>query len=311
MTLNDALIVCAPALEPTPRFSDVTVLLKGGELSAYNGNLACWAPIPNHYGPVALSAPRLKTVWSPSATMSVANAFTTITRGKTRYRLAQKPTAEIIMPPQIEGGTIFPENLRRAVKYAMTFMSSNAIHLWANAVTITFRGVITTNNQILAKVPIESPFSVQLPPWALTVLFSRDELPLFAYTENTIKFEYSDGAIIQAQKLDVEMPDKFFDLADSLTPALIPIGNILADLQEVNNIGGRFCQFSSDGTITVDGENGEQAQTMTEIQGQFKMSLGTAELVFGVATHIGFDNPTKLKFYDAKTGLIGIAVGAT
>jgi len=310
MTLNDALIVCAPALEPTPRFSDVTVLLKDGELSAFNGNLACWAPIPSHYGPVALSAPRLKTVWAAHATMSVATAFTTITRGKTRYRLSQKPINEIIMPPQIEGGVIFPDNLRRAVKYAMTFMSSNAIHLWANAVTITFRGVITTNNQILAKVPIESPFSVQLPPWALTVLFSRDELPLFAYTENTIKFEYSDGAIIQAQKLDVEMPDKFFDLADSLTPALVPIGNVLADLQEVNNIGGRFCKFDQ-GLLSVDGENGELAETTTEIMGQFKMNLGTAELVFGVATHVGFDDPTKLKFYDAKTGLIGIAVGAT
>ena len=310
MTLNDALIVCAPALEPTPRFSDVTVLLKDGELSAYNGNLACWAPIPSHYGPVALSAPRLKTVWANNATMSVANAFTTIIRGKTRYRLAQKPINEIIMPPQIKGGTIFPDNLRRAVKDAMVFMSSNAIHLWANAVTITFRGVITTNNQILAKVPIESPFSVQLPPWALAVLFSRDELPLFAYTENTIKFEYSDGAIIQAQKLDVEMPDKFFDLADTLTPALVPIGNVLADLQEVNNIGGRFCKFDQ-GNLSVDGENGELAETTTEIMGQFKMNLGTAELVFGVATHVGFDDPTKLKFYDAKTGLIGIAVGAT
>jgi hypothetical protein len=242
--------------------------------------------------------------------MSVANMFTTISRGKTRYRLAQKPVNEIIMPSQIEGGTLFPDNLRRAVKYAMTFMSSNAIHLWANAVTITKRGVITTNNQILAKVPIESPFSVQLPPWALTVLFSRDELPLFHYTENTIKFEYLDGAIIQAQKLDVEMPDKFFDLADSLTPAMVPISNVLADLQEVNNIGGRFCKFDQ-GTLTVDGENGEQAETSTEIMGQFKMNLGTAELVFGVATHVGFDDPTKLKFYDARTGLIGIAVGAT
>jgi hypothetical protein len=310
MNLDQALIVCAPALEPTPRFSDVTVLLQNGELSAFNGNLACWAPIPVHYGPVALSAPRLKTVWAANATMSVATAFTTISRGKTRYRLAQKPINEIAMPPKLEGGVLFPDNLRRAVKIAMTFMSSNAIHLWANAVTITFRGVITTNNQILAKVPIESPFSVQLPPWALTVLFSRDELPLFHYTENTIKFEYSDGAIIQAQKLDVEMPDKFFDLADSLTPAIVPIGNVLADLHEVNNIGGRFCKFDQ-GTLSVDGENGELAETTTEIMGQFKMNLGTAELVFGVATHVGFDDPTKLKFYDSKTGLIGIAVGAT
>jgi hypothetical protein len=310
MNLDQALTVCAPALEPTPRFSDVTVLLKDGELSAFNGNLACWCPIPTHYGPVALSAPRLRTVWASNATMSVANAFTTITRGRTRYRLAQKPVNEIIMPPQIEGGTIFPDNLRRAVKYAMTFMSENAIHLWANAVTITFRGVITTNNQILAKVPIESPYSVQLPPWALTVLFSRDELPLFHYTENTIKFEYSDGAIIQAQKLDVEMPDKFFDLADSLSPTIIPVHNVLADLQEVNNIGGRFCRFDQ-GTLSVDGENGELAETSTEIMGQFKMSIKTAELVFGVATHVGFEDPTKLRFYDSKTGLIGIAVGAT
>jgi hypothetical protein len=311
MNLDQALTVCAPALEPTPRFSDVTVLLKGGELSAFNGNLACWCPIPSHYGPVALSAPRLRTVWGPTATMSVANAFTTITRGRTRYRLAQKPVTEIIMPPQIDGGVVFPDNLRRSVKYAMTFMSENAIHLWANAVTITSSGVITTNNQILAKVPIETPFSVQLPPWALTVLFSRDELPLFHYTENTIKFEYSDGAIIQAQKLDVEMPDKFFDFANNLTKAIIPIGDILADLNEVNNIGGRFCQFSPDGTITVDGENGEQAQTSTELQGQFKMSIKTAELVFGVATHVSFDDPTKLRFYDSRTGLMGIAVGAT
>jgi hypothetical protein len=310
VNLDQALTVCAPALEPTPRFSDVTVLLQNGELSAFNGNLACWCPIPTHYGPVALSAPRLRTVWGPSATMSVANAFTTITKGRTRYRLAQKPVTEIIMPPKIEGGTIFPDNLRRAVKYAMTFMSENAIHLWANAVTITNSGVITTNNQILAKVPIEAPFSVQLPPWALTVLLSRDELPLFHYTENTIKFEYSDGAIIQAQKLDVEMPDRFFDLANDLMPATVPVHNVLADLQEVNNIGGRFCNFNQ-GTLSVDGENGELAETSTEIMGQFKMSIKTAELVFGVATHVGFEDPTKLRFYDSKTGLIGIAVGAT
>lgn len=310
MNLSEALTICSPALEPTPRFSDVTVLLKDGELSAFNGNLACWAPIPLYYGPVALSAPRLKTVWKPISNMSVANAFTTITNGKTRYRLAQKPFENIIMPPKIEGGVIFPDSLRWAVKHAMTFMSENAIHLWANAVTITETGVITTNNQILAKIPMVTPFHVQLPPWALTVLFSRNELPLFHYTENTIKFEYSDGAILQAQKLDVEMPDKFFDLADSLTKAIVPIGDILADLNEVNNIGGRFCQFNQ-GTLTVDGENGEQAETTTEIMGQFKMSLKTAELVFGVATHVSFDDPTKLRFYDAKTGLIGIAVGAT
>jgi hypothetical protein len=310
MNLHEALTVCAPALEPTPRFSDVTVLLKDGELSAFNGNLACWAPIPTHYGPVALSAPRLKTVWVNGATMSVANAFTTIIRGKTRYRLAQKPIDQIIMPPRVEGGVLFPDDLRRAVKYAMTFMSENAIHLWANAVTITHTGVITTNNQILAKVPIVSPFQIQLPPWALTVLFSRDELPLFQYTENTIKFGYSDGAILQAQKLEVEMPEKFFDLADSLTKTIVPIGDILADLNEVNNIGGRFCQFNQ-GLLTVDGENGELAETSTEIMGQFKMSLKTAELVFSVATHVGFDDPTKLRFYDARTGLIGIAVGAT
>lgn len=310
MNLDQALTVCAPALEPTPRFSDVTVLLKDGELCAFNGNLACWAPIPPHYGPVALSAPRLTKVWGNEATMSVANAFTTIIKGKSRYRLSQKPFDHIIMPPQIDGGVVFPEDLRRAVKYAMTFMSANAIHLWANAVTITNDGVITTNNQILAKVPIPSPFQIQLPPWALTVLFSRQELPLFAYTENTIKFEYMDGAILQAQRLDVEMPEKFFDLANSLTPARVPIGDVLADLQEVNNIGGRFCKFDQ-GTLSVDGENGELAETTTEIMGQFKMSLGTAELVFSVATHVGFDDPTKLKFYDAKTGLVGIAVGAT
>jgi hypothetical protein len=313
--LTSALAALAPALKPTPRFVEVIVLLKDGEIQAFNGTTYSWCPIPEYYGPVALSAEKLQKVWSEQCTMSVAEKFTTITKvkagGKTRYKLSQKYVGDVFFPPRIEGGRLFPSWLKDAIKAARVFMSENALHLWANAIMIHPTGVIATNNQILVKIPVANNFGpILLPPWALDILFSTDQLPYFSFNDNTIRFDYENGAVLQAQRLEVELPDKFIDFANSLTPASIPVGDIAADLEDVGMIGGRFCTFDNY-TLTVDGSNGESAVTETEIAGSFKMNVQTAQLVFSVATHIDFrDAPHRLRFSDNRTGLVGIATGA-
>ena len=312
LSLTQALSALSPALESTPRFAEIAVLIHPGIISCYNGNLSGWANVNEQYGPVALHATKLVKVWGDNAKMNVAEAFTTIIKGKTKYRLSQKELSEVVIPPMLRGGQLISSDLRKAVNFASKFMSTNALHLWAHGVTITNSGVLATNNQVLVKVPIITDIEVTLPPWAITALNIFDDLPIMAFDERAIKFSYSNGVSLQAQRFAAEMPIKFSEMSEALVAATEPVSGMSEALQEVNKIGGRFCSLDNY-TLTVDGDNGEQAKTEIDIDGTFRMNLSTAELVFSHANYVGFEEaPQKLRFSGSHDTMpfIGIATGA-
>jgi hypothetical protein len=310
LTLTEALAAIAPALKPTPYFDNVNVLLNGNTIQAYNGQLYTSAKLDHDHGHVALNAERLKGIWTEDCAMSIAEQYTTIIKGKSRYRLLMQDLNKMVFPNQIpRTGFIIPDALRKAIYLSGKFISTNALHLWSNAVTIMPRGVISTNNQILVRVEYVSNIqNLTLPKWAMDAL-SDGPLPIMSWNDNSILFEYPNGVAIQAQKLEAELPEAFLSLADSLVPATQLIGTAKEDLEEVKRVDGRFVVIK-DGHMTVDVDGGEQAVTETSLKGEFKGNVNTLTQAFEVATRVSFeDAPTRLRFSNDE--LVGIAMGAT
>ncbi len=306
LPLEKALVAINPAIISTPRFQEVNVLLADGLLQAWNGFTSGQAPIDHSYGPVLLNARKLVTNFTSTSKLTVAEQFATVKRGKTTVRLLKQPMDQFIMPPPIPTGKIMREEIIDAIIAASKFMSENALHLWANAVALTDRFAAATNNQILVKVPVHSPFHLTIPKWVIDA-FDRNIDTYLSYSDTSIRLEYPNGVSIQAQMIEGNMPEKMFELCDTIKLATHLVGDAKSELEDISRIGGRFIEIS-DGVMSCTADSGERSETETDLVGTVKMAKTTLELVLSVATHMDFKDNVAT-FLDARTGLRGIAMG--
>jgi hypothetical protein len=310
MNLFLALKALAPALTATRRFVTVTAILKDGFLSAYNGEIVGRAPITMNQE-VMVNAERLVKVWQEDSWMGVGEKQVTIRSGKAKFKL-NRLHDDLPSPPFVEnqseiGLTVLQ---REAILLAAKFASTNAAHPWACGVSIGPSGLIATNNQTLVHVPCELDCpAMTLPFWAVNLL-NRDFLPpKMSANENMIKFTWADGVILQAQRLAVDMPEQVFQLAGHLTEAtdLVDLAPLLKELDKLDSY---LCRLGADGLI-VETRDAEQAVADVPFNGEFRLSMATAKLVFAHATHISFvDAPQRLRFSKStEPKLMGFAMG--
>lgn len=310
MTLGEALNALTPALIATPRFAAVTAQLGNGTLVAYNGEVLGLAPIDTD-AEVMINAERLTKVWLPGATLKVNDKQVTVSHKRVQYRL-NRLFEEPPIPPWVADHLVveLSEDQVEAILLAAKFASSNAVHAWACGVSIGHNGIIATNNQTLVYVPCPFDYELTLPFWAVNLLNRKAKPPDMSVNENMIKFTWSDGVVLQAQRLAVDMPPSVFQLAESLTEQA-PDPVQLSDLmEEMDQLDSHMCRLTPEG-LFVETRDNEQAVSDVCFNGTFKLTVETARLVFSHATHIGFaSTPARLHFSKAThPRLIGFAAG--
>ena len=310
MKLSDALTAIAPALQTTPRFLQVPLVLQERAARAFNGQIMARAPLDSDYGPLAVDSDKFTKIWTEGSTLTVGEVFAVVKRNKTQFRVGKMDLDLVVHTEFIPAEIPFTKEQQDAVRLAAKFASTNAIHPWACGVSITPDGVVATNNQVLVFVPCDFNYALTLPFWAVSALPAASTEVCMGWNDHVITFASSNGVLLQASRLSADMPEVVGQLASKAEPARDRLPDVAQTLEELQHISGRHFVLN-EGSLAVEGSNGEEAVAEVDIKGHFRMTIETARLVLSHATHIDFDlAPDKLRFSkESYPQMFGFAAG--
>jgi len=310
MKLSEALSVIAPALIITPRFVSIPLTFTAGVIQAFNGNILAQAPIDLQVEDFATDSARFAKVWTDSSRLHPAETFVTVRRGSTQFRLLRKDVNTTVYPQFQQASVLLSQKQIDCIQLASKFASTNALHPWACGVSITRKGIVATNNQILVFVPCEFDYQLTMPFWSFSVLSTYTDCPNIGWSAGSICFAWANGVRFQVQRLSDEMPPSVGLLASELTDASQRIPSMAEILEDLRRLEGKICTLDHN-SLAIDGADGERAEADVEFAGQFKMTIETARLIFEHATHIDFDKaPDRLRFSkESYPQMVGIASG--
>jgi hypothetical protein len=306
-TLQQAIEKISVCITPSTKYARPQVRIHDGVVTAYNGILAGSSPFTADFPdePIVVDADSLKRVWVDGAKARVKDGQLQIRTRRTSYTI--RILDDVFECPELKsGGDKITPAQRDAILLAAKWSSVNAQHAWACGCLVSNGRAVATNNISVVSVECDAKLDTTLPSWAVQALGSSDVPPQVRVEHTGITFTFDDGTIIHSAPLAVQMPEKLFELIESLENGDVSIQPIKDVAEDAFRIPGRRVTIDPVSkllTVVSEQENKSETDLDLDVVGAaVTLQEPVLRIILENATHIGFaEAPGKLLFSSDQT----------